>query len=140
MGLKPTLKVLDQVAFVQAQLSKQVDGMTYGSAVGSGGTDLDDATYRIMHTGQANNLFGISDPELDMLTEAQQKEFDRTKREQIGAQILNRDFNLVTRIWAASFLAEDWKRPYVQNYVSHDVYFYANAWGSYQLADTWLDK
>jgi len=140
MGLKPTLKLLDQVAFNQAQIAHQVDGMTFTNGIGNGGTDLDDFTYRIYHTGEANNLYGVDDPELNTLLEAQQKEFDRGKREQIGAQILARGFDQVHRIWAASFLGKDFKRPFVQNYVSHDVYFYANAWGSYQLADTWLDK
>jgi ABC-type transport system substrate-binding protein len=141
IGMKPTLKLLDIVAFAQAQISHQVDGIAW-SSTGSTilGTDLDDLTYRLEHTGEANNLYGIGDPQLDSLMEAQQKEFDRTKREQLGSQILNRDFDQVHRIWAASFLGKDFKRPYVQNYVSHDVYFYANAWGSYQLADTWLDK
>jgi peptide/nickel transport system substrate-binding protein len=140
IGLKPTLKVLDYVAFIQEMVAHHVDGMAFGTAIGVSGTDLDDFTSRVEHTGEANNLFGISDPQLDSLLEAQEREFDRSKREQIGGQILARDFDQVHKIHAASFLGRDFKRPYVQNYVSHDVYFYANAWGSYQLADTWLDK
>jgi peptide/nickel transport system substrate-binding protein len=140
IGLRPTLKVLDYVAFIQQMVSHQVDGMGFGTAIGVSGTDLDDFAFRVEHSGEANNLFGIHDPQLDALLEAQQREFDRAKREQIGAQILARDFDQVHKIHAASWLGRDFKRPYVQNYVSHDVYFYANAWGSYQLADTWMDK
>lgn len=141
IGLKPALKLLDQVAFTQAQVSHQVDGMAFNvGGVGNGGTDLDDFSFRLLHTGEANNLYGIGDPELDTILEAQQKEFDRPKREQLGAQILAREFDQVHRIWGGGYLAKDFKRQYVQNYVSHDVYFYANAFGSYQLADTWLDK
>jgi ABC-type transport system substrate-binding protein len=141
VGLKPTLKVVDNVAFTQANIAHQVDGIVFNiGGVGNGGTDLDDFSYRLMHTGEANNLYGINDPELDTILEAQQKEFDRPKREQLGAQILARHFDQVHRIWGGGYLGKEFKRPYVQNYVSHDIYFYANAYGSYQLADTWLDK
>ena len=70
-----------------------------------------------------NNLYGVSDPEMDKLTEAQQREFDRAKREQIGAQIVKRELDQVYRIWGISSLGKDFKRPYVQNYVSHAVTF-----------------
>jgi ABC-type transport system substrate-binding protein len=139
IGLRPQLKIMDRVALNQSLLSHQFDGMSYGGSFNAG-TDIDDFTFRAYHTGEANNLYGVSDPQMDSLTEAQQREFDHDKRLQIAGQILRRELDQVYRIWGVSFLAEDFKRPYVQNYVSHAVYFFANAWGSYQLADTWLDK
>jgi ABC-type transport system substrate-binding protein len=139
IGLRPQLKVVDRVTLNQTLLSNQFEGMAFGGSFNAG-PDLDEFTFRAFHTGQPNNLYGVSDPEMDRLTEAQQREFDRAKREQLGAEIMKRELDQAYRIWAISSLGKDFKRPYVQNYVSHAVYFFANAWGSYQLADTWLDK
>ena len=140
IGLKPDIKVLDTVSFNQGYFGKQLGGMVYGAAI-TGGTDLNDFTYRNLRTGEVTNYYGIADPQMDALLDAQQSAFDRGKREAIGAQILQREFDQVNRVWAASYILADLKRPYVQGgYISNDVYFWANALGLYQLADTWLDK
>jgi ABC-type transport system substrate-binding protein len=140
IGLKPDLKVMDNVAFNQQYFGHQLSGMTYGAGL-TGGTDLDDFMYRNLRTGEVANIFMVSDGPLDSLLDASQLEFDRAKREVLGAQIQAREFANVNRVWAASYFLADFKRPYVQGgYISHDVYFWANGWGLYQLADTWLDK
>ena len=46
----------------------------------TGGTDLDDFGFRMMHTGQVANIQGISDPEVDRITEKVQETFDREPR------------------------------------------------------------
>jgi ABC-type transport system substrate-binding protein len=139
IGLNPTLKVVDGVAFNQQYYGKEFDIVFSGPL--TGGTDLDDFGYRLMHSTVESNIYGINDPEVDRITEEVQRTFEREPREALGAELHEREFDQVNRIWATSYLLQDFKRPYVQGgYISHDVYFWANAWGLYQLADTWLDK
>jgi ABC-type transport system substrate-binding protein len=139
IGLKPSIKVVDQVAFNKQFYGKDYD-IVFGAGL-TGGTDLDDFGYRLMHTGEPGNIYGMSDPEVDKITENVQTEFQRAPREKLGEQLLQRELDQVNRIWATSYLLQDFKRPYVQGgYISHDVYFWANGWGLYALANTWLDK
>ena len=50
MGLRPRIKLVDNVAFTQANIAHQVDGIVFNiGGVGNGGTDLDDFSYRLMH-------------------------------------------------------------------------------------------
>jgi peptide/nickel transport system substrate-binding protein len=139
IGLNPTIKVVDSVAFNQRYNSKDF-GIVYSGPI-TGGTDLDDFGFRMLHTGQVANIQGISDPDVDRITEKVQETFDRAPREKLGEDLLQRELDQVFRVWGASQFIQDFKRPYVQGgYISHDVYFFASGWGMYTFTDTWLDK
>lgn len=139
IGLNPTFKVVDSVAFSQKYNSKDFN-MVYSGPL-TGGTDLDDFGFRMLHTGQVANIQGISDPEVDRITEAVQKTFERGPREALGEELLQRELDQVFRIWGASQFIQDFKRPYVQgSYISHDVYFFAHGWGMHTFEGVWLDK
>ena len=138
--MNPQVKTLDLIAFNQLLTSRQFEGVAFGQSITGGATDLDDYSFGVAHSGAPNNLYGVADSEMDRLTEAQQREFDRSKREQLGANILKREFDQVNRIWTVTSFAEDFKRPYVQNFVSHEVYVFASLWALYELANVWFDK
>jgi peptide/nickel transport system substrate-binding protein len=53
----------------------------------NGWIDLDDWVYPYFHTGGSKNSFGVSDPDLDAMLEAQRAEFDEDARRQIGYRI-----------------------------------------------------
>ena len=139
IGLNPSFKVVDSVAFSQRYNSKDFT-IVYSGPL-TGGTDLDDFGFRMMHTGQVANIQGISDPEVDRITEKVQETFDREPREALGEELLQRELDQVFRIWGASQYIQDFKRPYVQgSYISHDVYFFAHGWGMHAFEGVWLDK
>lgn len=141
IGVEAQLKVDDQVAFNSIWYGKKTEpGMVMAGAGTSSGVDLDDFTYRIMRTGEIANYWNISDPQLDALLDAQQAEFDREKRKEIARKIMDRDLDNVYRLWTVSNLFWEVKRPSVQNWVTHDVYMFANGWGSHVTETSWLDQ
>ena len=59
--------------------------MTWG--YDNGWIDLDDWVYPYFRTGAPKNSFKVSDPALDIMLDAQRREFDNDKRRQIGYDI-----------------------------------------------------
>lgn len=138
IGLNPTFKVVDSVGFSQ-QYNQKNFNMVFSGPL-TGGTDIDDFGFRMMHTGQVANIQGISDPEVDRITEKIQETFERAPREALGEELLQRELNQVFRIWATSQFIQDFKRPKIQgSYISHDVYFFAHGWGMHTFEGVWLD-
>jgi peptide/nickel transport system substrate-binding protein len=139
-GVDVKRTLLDRVAYQSNFYSKKYDaGQVFAGASISAGVDLDDFTYRILRTGEVANYYYLSDPEMDRLLDLQQEEFERAKRTDIGRAIANRDLDQVFRIWMVATLLWEFKRPFVQNWITHDVYMFANGWGSDQTESTWLD-
>ena len=66
---------------------KGCDQMVATWGFDNGWIDLDDWVYPYFHTGGPKNSFGVSDPELDKMLEAQRAEFDEDARREIGFQI-----------------------------------------------------
>jgi ABC-type transport system substrate-binding protein len=140
IGVDVKRTVLDRVAYQGNFYSKKYDpGQVFAGASVSSGVDLDDFSYRVLRTGEIANYYYLSDPEMDRLLDAQQVEFDREKRRDIGRQIVARDLDQVYRIWMTNTLFWEVKRPYLQNWITHDVYMWTNGWGMDQTESTWLD-
>lgn len=141
IGVEANIRLIDTVA---------LQGLFYGNKLGpfqvlggvstSSGLDLDDFTFRVLHSQSKNNQIGLKDPELDKLLEAQQAEFDRAKRTDLGRQIAARDLDQLYRLWMTTTLYWEMKRPYVQNWTTHDVYMFMNGWALSEVEDTWLDR
>ncbi len=68
-------------------LLKGCDQMVATWQFDNGWIDLDDWVYPYFHSGGPKNSFGVSDPELDALLDAQRAEFDEDKRRELGYQI-----------------------------------------------------
>lgn len=141
LGVDAQIKVIDQVAFLGDYYSKKYNpNQVYAGPPISAGLDLDDFTFRVLRSGQVANYINLNDAEMDALLDAQQAEFDREKRKEIGRKIANRDLDQVYRLWVATRMYWEMKRPFLQNWITHDVYMFANGWGSDQTENTWLDQ
>jgi len=139
IGFNVTPKLVDAATLRTMYNSGNWEGLLYNATI-SGGSDLNDWA-SIMETGAPSNVFGISDPKLDVLIKAQRVELDRTKREQIGKQIADYDYqNIMGRVWLPSPLFYHFTRPWVQGLVGNDVYYWSTYWGLNVLEDTWLDR
>jgi peptide/nickel transport system substrate-binding protein len=141
IGVDSSISVMDSVAYDALQFGKKWQpNQVLAGAHTSGGLDLDDFTYRLLRTGQQANYGFVSDPQLDALLDAQQAEFDRPKREDLARQIAERDFEQIYRLFTVTNLFWELKRPYVQNWASHDVYMWMNGWGLDNVQEVWLDR
>jgi peptide/nickel transport system substrate-binding protein len=117
----------------------------------NGWIDLDDWVYPFFHSRGSKNSFGVADPELDGLLEAQRREFDQERRRDLGFRIqrylLGVDpagsgrpldpppSSAFARLDYASVLSAIVSWPYVKSRVAWP-WFGNNHW----LANTWLDR
>ena len=83
--------VKDQVIRAYPQIAegllKGCDQMVATWGFDNGWIDLDDWVFPYFRSGGPKNSFGVSDPELDKLLDAQRAEFDEDVRREIGYQI-----------------------------------------------------
>jgi hypothetical protein len=109
----------------------------------NGWIDLDDWVYPYFHTNGPKNSFGVSDPELDSMLEAQRREFDIDRRRQLGYDIqrhllgVNGDKpSSYARLDYAAFISSSVAWPYVKNRVTFPMVFGNSQWN----ANVWLDR
>ncbi len=118
-----------------------IGGFTWG--FDNGWIDLDDWFYPYFITDGPKNSFRVSDPDLDLLLEAQRREFDAEKRRDLGFQIqlyvlgeTKKDAPAANaRIDYASPGGGTISWPYVKNRTGWP-WFGNNYW----TADIWFDK
>jgi len=72
---------------IAEELLKGCDVMKATWGFDNGWIDLDDWVFPYFKTRESKNSFGVSDPDLDPLLDAQRREFDEEKRRDIGYQI-----------------------------------------------------
>ncbi|MFN8557041.1 MAG: hypothetical protein U0531_06720 [Dehalococcoidia bacterium] len=103
IGVNAEIKLVDSVALLGNYYSKKYDPQQiYAGVPISTGLDLDDFSYRVLKSGELANYINVTDPDLDKLLDAQQSEFDREKRKDIGRKIADRDLDQVYRLWVAT--------------------------------------
>lgn len=139
VGVNVTYEPMEDSAFYAGYFQKQIPGMTLEHQT-TAGFDLDDFTYRLMRTGEPDNLFQIADSELDTLLDQQQTQFERSERQKIGSAIVKRDFDQLYRSWNICWYFTEVKRPELQEAISADLYWWGFYWGSSQSADLWFDR
>jgi len=152
-GLGPNIK--KQVIRAYPQIAegflKGCDQMVATWAFDNGWIDLDDWVYPYFHTGGPKNSFGVSDPELDALLDAQRGEFNEDARREIGYQIqryllgvkpdgsgpleLKPDTAAFARLDYATLITAGVSWPYYKNRYTFP-WFGNNHWA----ANQWLDK
>jgi len=99
------------------------------------GGDIDYALYRIFHPKSKNAYDSIDDAKLVQMLEAQRRETNLEKREQIvreAVKYINVDIALGRALYHNA-LYQLWK-PYVKNYAPHKGH------RSHYMTETWLDK
>jgi peptide/nickel transport system substrate-binding protein len=87
IGANVKKEVIRSYPIIAEQLLKGCDVMKATWGFDNGWIDLDDWVYPYFKTGGPKNSFGVSDPELDKLLDAQRLEFDEDARREIGYQI-----------------------------------------------------
>jgi peptide/nickel transport system substrate-binding protein len=139
VGITVEYEPMEPVAYNSMYFTKKHSGMVLESTITSG-FDMDDFSYRVLHSGEPANYYNVNDPELDSLLVQQQRTFDRKERQKIGDQIVARELEHIYRLWNVTWYFTEVKRPYVQNVVSSDVYWWWSMWGATAVIDCWLDK
>ncbi|MBI4234233.1 MAG: ABC transporter substrate-binding protein, partial [Chloroflexi bacterium] len=139
IGVVANIKRRETTIHLQLLRGREFEGII-GPGTGVGiGTDLDAFAWKV-HTQGPENFQNISDPEIDRLVEAQRGEFDLQKRRALARQI---DERLRDQVWillpAQHYFAE-FTRPYMQNWVTHDLYYFIHGWGAFAIEYTWYDK
>ena len=120
---------------VQCLLEKRPECL-FGMAFDNGWIDLDDWVYPYFHSTGPKNSFGLSDPELDRLLDAQRAEFDLEKRRQLGFQIQHYLLdNVLARLDWISQIARSTGWNYGRN-VRQMIWF----GNMFHLASYWLDS
>jgi peptide/nickel transport system substrate-binding protein len=84
-NLRTITQAYSRIAEVIAQDDCDTGAMTWG--FDNGWIDLDDWVYPYFHSTGSKNSFRLNDPELDVLLDAQRKEFDYEARRELGYQI-----------------------------------------------------
>jgi len=105
-------------------------------AYDNGWIDLDDWLYPYFHTNGSSNSFGLSDPTLDGMLEAQREEFDFGERQRLGYEI--QSYLLDNTLARLDFAAAIWlwvAWPYYRNF--RPTPFFGN---SFLMANAWLDQ
>jgi ABC-type transport system substrate-binding protein len=95
---------------------------------------------RINHTTPNPSVADVNDPELDRLIEAQQQEFDLENRKALARQIRERELDQVYRLWIAMYYFAEFTKPYVRNWVTHELYMFQHGWGAHSMEYTWLER
>ncbi|MCH8920042.1 MAG: ABC transporter substrate-binding protein [Chloroflexi bacterium] len=156
-GLRQSLgpNIKEQVIRAYPQIAegwlKGCDQMVSTWGFDNGWIDLDDWVYPYFHTGGPKNSFGVSDPALDALLDAQRAEFNEDARREIGYQIqryllgvkpdgsgpleLKPDTAAFARLDYATLITAGVSWPYYKNRYTFP-WFGNNHWA----ANQWLDQ
>lgn len=139
VGVDVTYEPMEDAAFYASYFQKQIPGLTieHGTVAGF---DLDDFTFRLLRSGEPDNLFQVADPDLDTMLDKQQTVFERSERQKLGDAIARRDFDQIYRSWNICWYYTEVKRPELQLAVSADLYWWGFYWGSTQVQDVWFDR
>ncbi|MBI4234234.1 MAG: ABC transporter substrate-binding protein [Chloroflexi bacterium] len=138
VGVKANIRQRETTVHQRLNRSGEFEGIMGVTGVGIG-TDLDAFAFKV-HSKGPENFSGINDPVLDKLVEAQRGEFDLQKRRALGKQIAERLWDQVSLLNVANFYFAEWTRPYMQNWVTHDLYYFIHGWGAFAVEYTWYDK
>ncbi len=147
---KETIRSFPQIA-EGLQPGKGCEQMSATWGFDNGWIDLDDWVFPYFKTGGPKNSFGLSDPVLDPMLDAQRAEFDEEKRREIGFQIqryllgmkpdgsgpleLTPDTAAFSRLDYATLVSAAVSWPYYKNRYTFP-WFGNNHW----LANAWLDE
>ncbi len=132
LGAKVEFDIWTYPQLAHANVRGDVD---FSWAYDNGWIELDDWVYPYFYSDGPKNSYGLSDPTLDSMLDAQREEFDLDRRQQLGYEIqhylldnvlVRLDFASAIWLWVA------W--PYYRNFRPSP--FFGN---SFQLVDAWLD-
>ncbi|MGI8552435.1 MAG: ABC transporter substrate-binding protein [Dehalococcoidia bacterium] len=117
---------------------------TYNAFAGTGligpGWDPDAFAYHALYSKSPRNYFHVDDPAIDELVVKQRQTLDRTARQQILKQIMQKDLDQVTRIWTVTPYKINMRKPFTYNLVDTEAAWNPVGWGSLGLETAWINK
>ena len=138
IGVRANLKLLEFTAHQALLRSKEWKGIIAGTGVGPG-TSLHSYVMKV-HSQGPENYGGINDPALDKLVDAQQQELHRDQRIALARQIREQELDQVYRLWISMYYFAEFTKPYVRNWVTHELYMFQHGWGAHSMEYTWLER
>lgn len=150
-SIKKTLGVESDIRFQTVPYSRIAEGlvkdecdqaaMTWG--FDNGWIDLDDWVYPYFKTGGPKNSFKVSDPDLDLLLDAERKEFDVDKRKELGFQIQRYILGIPKQDTPAALARIEYAAPGGGG-ISWPYFKNRTSWpwfgNQYWAAEIWLDR
>jgi ABC-type transport system substrate-binding protein len=134
LELKSHMDPTGYTEIVQCLLERRAECL-FGMAYDNGWIDLDDWLYPYFHSTGPKNSFGLSDPEVDRLLDAQRAEFDTEKRRQLGYDIQRYLLDKVlARLDWVSQITRTTNWNYTRN--GRSMIWFGNM---FHLASYWLD-
>lgn len=124
LGVEAEFVGMETVGWIGAHYSRAYDH-ALGSWYSGPAFDPDGYSYEVLHSKSPGNIYGINDPDLDKIVEAQRKELDYTKRADLLRQAMLKDLNQCYRIWTRNAYKLAIHKP---NY--HNVVDTIHAWGN----------
>jgi peptide/nickel transport system substrate-binding protein len=141
-SLRTLAQAYSRIAEALANDSCDLASMYWG--FDNGWIDLDDWVYPYFHSTGSKNSFRLNDPDLDLLLDAQRKEFDYERRRELGYQIQRYILGLEGEgMQPGAHARVDYATPYLAivtwPYLKNAVFF---PWfgSSYWSSNVWLDK
>jgi peptide/nickel transport system substrate-binding protein len=141
-SLRTLAQAYSRIAEALADTSCDLASMYWG--FDNGWIDLDDWVYPYFHSTGSKNSFRLNDPALDVLLDAQRREFDIDRRRELGYEIQRYLLGLEgDGMQPGAHARVDYATPYLAivtwPYVKNQVFF---PWfgSSYWASNVWLDK
>lgn len=94
--VRPKFMPLESLAYGRAQRTRDYNDVYFSWLTGPA-YEPDGFLYAQLHSKSTFNYYGIKDPEIDRLTEAQRVEMDQTRRQPLWQQVMDRDLDQVYR-------------------------------------------
>jgi peptide/nickel transport system substrate-binding protein len=98
LGVEAEFVGMETIGWIGAHFSRGYDD-ALGSWFSGPAFDPDGYSYEVLHSGAPGNIYGVSNPELDKILEAQRFELDYEKRADLLRQAMLIDLNECYRIW-----------------------------------------
>ena len=124
LGVEVEFVGMETIGWIGAHFTRGYDD-ALGSWFSGPAFDPDGYSYEVLHSKAPGNIYGVADPDLDKLLEAQRRELDATKRSDLLRQAMLIDLNKVYRIWTRNAYKTALRKP---NY--HNVVDTIHAWGN----------
>ncbi len=124
LGVDAEFKTIETVPWIGVHFSREYEDLL-GSWFHGPAFDPDGYSFGVLHSDSPGNFYGVDDPEIDRLTEAQRIELDVDKRRDLLNEIRILDLDNAYRVWTVNAYKIALRDPNVFNVVDT-----IHAWGN----------
>lgn len=138
VGVELQFQPMDSTAIADLFFGGKWGSDVMSNGLGTFGFDADFFTVNPYHSQGRGNVFGVRDPELDTLLDAESKEMDATRRQDLIRQSWRRIMDQVYRIPLTAYWRMRLNQPWVKNF-AEALYMWDPAHLSNLREFMWLD-